>query len=197
MHRMEYLKIHVVKSLFILVFVMAVQSSWAQDNLTYTVNITDRSKPDNQNVDLEILVEANFIAGSNQKQKLRIKETGLDVMTLQASLINNAEQKERELTFDEVNIEYRGTCNNPLTQQANVLFVVHGDAVSVDTNRLVALQFNEAKQQLQVVDVFDVELYDEFHLDSLLVCAGEQRFVNQSSIFMPCNCAVDSSVLAY
>lgn len=78
---------------------------------------------------------------------------------------------------------------NPVTQQAHAIFYMSGDAVSVDTSDLVALQFDKNKQQIQIVSATDGPYYfgDSFEL---LKCDAGQFFTPEAGDFKPCSCEI-------
>ena len=82
-------KIHhvsVIKSFCFCLLSVVIYSSWADEALTYKVNIIDRSNPDYIAINRTIVIDANFIGDSTEKQQLQISEVGIDEMELQAKL---------------------------------------------------------------------------------------------------------------
>jgi len=173
---------------------MTINPSWAQEELTYTVNIVDRSRPGYPYQDQKIMVEANFIAGSTLKQQLHMVESGLDEMQLQAQLFVDDIKQGDEVIEDNSKIQYQGVCHNPITQQANVIFYTSGNAASVDTSDLIALQFDKNTQQMQVVSATEGPYYfgDDFEL---LSCEVGQKFSPEAGTFKPCSCDIKSPLL--
>lgn len=180
-------------SLFLLFFLtMPTSSSWAQEKLTYTVNIIDRSKAGYAFKDLKIIIDANFIAGSNQKQHLHIVNSGLEYMTLETSLVGKGIQVENEVIYEEATIEYEGTCYNPINKQANVIFVLSGDAASFDSTRYTLLQFNMAEQKMQVGWESDFQAPYFNSIQDSLSCEVGQTFGRALVTFKPCSCIFET-----
>ena len=164
--------------------------SWADEALTYTVNIIDRSKPDYPATNRTIIIDANFIGDSTEKQQLQISEVGLDEMELQAQLFVNGVKQDVDVIEENAKIRYQGVCHNPVTQQANAIFYVSGNAASFDSSALIALQFDKNKQQIQIVSATDGPYYfgDDFYL---LTCEKEQVFTPEAGTFKPCSCKIN------
>ena len=179
------------KVFFVLSLILVIYPAWAQETLTYMVEIVDRSKPDYPAINRTIIIDVNFMGKPHEKQQLQIIEKGLDEMQLQAQLFINGVKHGEEVIEENAKIQYQGVCHNPVTQQANAVFYVSGNAAAVDTSDLIALQFNKNKQQIQVVAATDGPYYFGDSFD-LLKCETEQTFTPEAGTFKPCSCELDS-----
>lgn len=178
------------KVFFVLSLILVIYPVWAQETLTYTVEIVDQSKPDFPAINRTIIIDANFMGKSAGKQQLQIIEEGLDEMQLQAQLFVNGVKQGDEVIEENAKIQYQGVCHNRVTQQANAIFYVSGNAASVDTSDLIALQFDNNKQQIQIVSAADGPYYFGDRFD-LLKCETGQVFTPEAGTFKPCSCDID------
>ena len=179
------------KVFFVVSLIFVIYPTWAQEALTYSVAIIDRSKPDYPAINRTIIIDANFIGKSVEKQQLKIIEEGLDEMQLQAQLFVNGVKQGDDVIEKNAKIQYQGVCHNPVIQQANVIFYTSGNAISFDTSALIALQLDKNSQQIQIVSATDGPYYfgDDFYL---LKCEVGQKFTPEAGTFKPCSCDIKS-----
>ncbi|MDN4502468.1 hypothetical protein QX776_08645 [Alteromonadaceae bacterium BrNp21-10] len=164
--------------------------TWAQDELGYSVDIVERSAPDYPAIDRTITIDANFTGHSNNKQQLQIIEAGLNEIQIQAQLFVNGVKQGDAVMEKNANIQYQGVCHNPVSGQASAIFYVSDNAASVDTSRLIALQFDKLKQQMHAVVATDENYYFGSNFD-LLECDAEQLFTPEAGRFKPCRCPIE------
>jgi len=177
------------KVFFVLSLILVIYPAWAQETLTYMVEIVDRSKPDYPAINRTIIINANFTGTPTKKQQLQITEIGLDEMQLQAQLFVNGVKQGDEISEENAKIQYQGVCHNPVTQQANAIFYLSGNAASVDTSEMIALQFDNNKLQIQAVTATDGPYYFGDSFD-LLKCEAGQVFTPEAGTYRPCSCKI-------